>query len=392
MQRVEVLSAIDEWLERKLSAESKSAEDMAQCMRVFAEHGRDLAQAIAYAEHLFKQDGSITLTTGHKAKGLEWPIVVLPDLTAAGRDQGTAVRFDRVAGLGLKPPASDEGELQSLSVERIAEIRHARTTAERLRLLYVAMTRARDRVVLGRMPGAPRQGSWASDLAPVLAWADVREQTEELDVATLPVGALPRDQVLALPEALAQTTQALERVRHSAPATAQTAVLPVTALQDFVSCPRRYHYAHQVGLSERPHLDVWRDDGAEATDVRERGTAAHRLIELTPLDAVCDTLSPTLLALRRAEGLDDVAGPDEPPALYTLEQIAARYNVTITPDDVVISSFATGPKASTLPIVIFSSVRLGVSPKINALATILVGVVALGAFVSWFAGRRSSAA
>jgi putrescine transport system permease protein len=38
----------------------------------------------------------------------------------------------------------------------------------------------------------------------------------------------------------------------------------------------------------------------------------------------------------------------------------------------VIASFVTGPGASTLPIVIFSSVRLGVSPQVNALATLLV--------------------
>ena len=61
-------------------------------------------------------------------------------------------------------------------------------------------------------------------------------------------------------------------------------------------------------------------------------------------------------------------------------------------DDVVISSFATGPKATTLPILIFSSVRLGVSPKINALATILVAIVGLGAVVSWLGSRRSQAA
>jgi putrescine transport system permease protein len=45
---------------------------------------------------------------------------------------------------------------------------------------------------------------------------------------------------------------------------------------------------------------------------------------------------------------------------------------TLSLDDVVIASFVTGPGASTLPIVIFSSVRLGVSPQINALATLLV--------------------
>jgi putrescine transport system permease protein len=50
---------------------------------------------------------------------------------------------------------------------------------------------------------------------------------------------------------------------------------------------------------------------------------------------------------------------------------------TLSLDDVVIASFVTGPGASTLPIVIFSSVRLGVSPQINALATILVLAIAV---------------
>jgi putrescine transport system permease protein len=47
-------------------------------------------------------------------------------------------------------------------------------------------------------------------------------------------------------------------------------------------------------------------------------------------------------------------------------------------DDVVIASFLSGPGATTLPMLIFSSIRLGVSPVINALATIIVGIVAIG--------------
>ena len=50
---------------------------------------------------------------------------------------------------------------------------------------------------------------------------------------------------------------------------------------------------------------------------------------------------------------------------------------TLSVDDLVISSFAAGPGSTTLPMVVFSSVRLGVSPEINALATIIVGVVAI---------------
>jgi putrescine transport system permease protein len=47
-------------------------------------------------------------------------------------------------------------------------------------------------------------------------------------------------------------------------------------------------------------------------------------------------------------------------------------------DDLVIASFTTGPGATTLPIRIYSEVRLGVKPEINAVCTIIVGVVALG--------------
>ena len=50
---------------------------------------------------------------------------------------------------------------------------------------------------------------------------------------------------------------------------------------------------------------------------------------------------------------------------------------TLSLDDVVIASFVPGPGASTLPIVIFSSVRLGVSPQINALATLIVLAIAV---------------
>ena len=51
---------------------------------------------------------------------------------------------------------------------------------------------------------------------------------------------------------------------------------------------------------------------------------------------------------------------------------------TLSWDDLVITSFVNGPGSSTLPVLIFSKVRLGVSPDINALATVLVMIVAVG--------------
>jgi putrescine transport system permease protein len=55
---------------------------------------------------------------------------------------------------------------------------------------------------------------------------------------------------------------------------------------------------------------------------------------------------------------------------------------TISLDDLVITAFTSGPGANTLPMVIFSKVRLGLNPVINALATLIIAVVALGVIAS----------
>jgi putrescine transport system permease protein len=52
---------------------------------------------------------------------------------------------------------------------------------------------------------------------------------------------------------------------------------------------------------------------------------------------------------------------------------------TLSIDDLVISTFTSGPGSTTLPLRIYSAVKLGVSPEINAVCTILIGVVAVGA-------------
>ena len=61
---------------------------------------------------------------------------------------------------------------------------------------------------------------------------------------------------------------------------------------------------------------------------------------------------------------------------------------TLSVDDLVISSFVSGPSSTTLPMKVFSSVRLGISPKINALASLLVLIVSLAALVGWWLMAR----
>jgi putrescine transport system permease protein len=62
---------------------------------------------------------------------------------------------------------------------------------------------------------------------------------------------------------------------------------------------------------------------------------------------------------------------------------------TLSVDDLVIASFTTGPGATTLPIRIYSDVRLGVKPEINAICTIMVALVALGVIAISLLTRRA---
>ena len=61
-------------------------------------------------------------------------------------------------------------------------------------------------------------------------------------------------------------------------------------------------------------------------------------------------------------------------------------------DDLVIASFTAGPSATTLPIRIFSAVRMGVSPEINALSTIMIAIVTVGVVTASIISKRSSLA
>ncbi|WP_298937378.1 ABC transporter permease [uncultured Ruegeria sp.] len=62
---------------------------------------------------------------------------------------------------------------------------------------------------------------------------------------------------------------------------------------------------------------------------------------------------------------------------------------TLSLDDLVIASFTSGPSATTLPIKIFSAVRLGVSPEINALSTIMIAVVTVGVVTASLVTKRA---
>lgn len=62
---------------------------------------------------------------------------------------------------------------------------------------------------------------------------------------------------------------------------------------------------------------------------------------------------------------------------------------TLSLDDLVIASFVAGPGATTLPMLVFSSVRMGVNPQINALASLILLVVGIIGFIAWWFMARA---
>jgi putrescine transport system permease protein len=75
------------------------------------------------------------------------------------------------------------------------------------------------------------------------------------------------------------------------------------------------------------------------------------------------------------------------PVIFPAVAAAWMLAFTLSLDDLVIASFTTGPGATTLPMKIYSQVRLGVTPEINAVSTILVGLVTTGVVAATIVGR-----
>jgi putrescine transport system permease protein len=114
-----------------------------------------------------------------------------------------------------------------------------------------------------------------------------------------------------------------------------------------------------------------------ATVVQARLSALDRSLEEAAMDLGCDPVRAFVA----------VTLP------LMLPSIAAGWMLafTLSLDDLVIASFTTGPGSATLPIRIYSEVRLGVKPEINAICTLIIGLIAVVIITASLASKLSSA-
>ena len=134
-----------------------------------------------------------------------------------------------------------------------------------------------------------------------------------------------------------------------------------------------------LGFPERGMLTIW---------------LGHLLLGLAYATVVIQARLTELNPQLEEAAMDLGAKPLQVFYLVTLPMItqsmlsAWLLTFTLSLDDVVLSAFLSGPGSTTLPLVIFSRARLGVSPSINAVATVIIVVVALGVIaVSYWIAR-----
>ncbi|HEX8697678.1 MAG TPA: UvrD-helicase domain-containing protein [Myxococcaceae bacterium] len=195
---------------------------------------------------------AVQILTIHRAKGLEWPVVVVPALGGKRRSTTARAYFERTHGLALRPWLPDTLEdFSSSRFEQVKKELKSRELAEYRRLLYVALTRARDMLILSGSEERGAGESWWLMLDGRLEVdAGLRERVLDVDVSKLPPPADPvPPSADELQDAAERVEAAVQRVREGGTLPEpQVAIASASALQDFMACPRRYRYVHQIGM------------------------------------------------------------------------------------------------------------------------------------------------
>lgn len=202
-------------------------------------------------------ENAVSLMTIHASKGLEWAIVVVPDVSRQDSASRASVLFDPAFGVALKLE-DEQGEKQETALFTcLQHLQKQREAEEEKRILYVALTRARDQLILS---ATGEKGD---------RWNTLKAGLEQAGISVEPIPFTPEAAIPPeppIPPPASEPTLMLLNSMGSG-----LTELPVTALSEYAQCPKRFQFRFVLG---HPGM------GQGSTYARRIGTLTHKALEL----------------------------------------------------------------------------------------------------------------
>ncbi|MBA4492972.1 UvrD-helicase domain-containing protein [Paenactinomyces guangxiensis] len=263
-------------------------------------------EALIESEH----SDSVKLMTIHQSKGLEFPVVYIPDLSYQHTPRHGAVHADPHAGLVLVIKDERGESIEPVRWKQAMERNRDLEWEESVRLLYVAATRAENRLILSGSPEELKEGKslmevtkwshwldgildygkidwkekkwvFSQECLPIRVHSDLPGEQADVEQTEVPLEKyLAGDLTVSCPEPLQEEVVFLQPRGFTE---ADRLEISVTDWKGLINCPRKHFYQHVLGL---PRLKEAETAGsAEKTvlpafDPKEKGTVVHRVIEL----------------------------------------------------------------------------------------------------------------
>ncbi|MGE5531870.1 MAG: PD-(D/E)XK nuclease family protein, partial [Bacteroidota bacterium] len=228
---------------------------------------------------------SIKLMTIHAAKGLEWPIVIVPDLGRGDQANNKhGWRYHRRLGL-IAVPSDAERQWPALG-QLMNAVDEAEERAERRRLLYVAATRCRDHLVLASAlemrNSADSWLAWLTEATELDVDAGLARM-EGIKVHRYEVNAIqeppPPPATAAVAKQLPSAEELQRRIDPVQPSEPRRRRLTVTGLATYIECPACYRLKYLEGMPEA-RVSIPLPEAGQTLSALDRGTLVHKTLEI----------------------------------------------------------------------------------------------------------------